>query len=135
MNKDDKKKLYELQAEISFALRVLRDARNEDFSDLLIKYDYDKRLIGIWANMIDACFLMDTAIHVIDQLVQLTEPNKCEMRKCTRCGAAMSRGYCLYDGDEYYCSDECLYENYTEEEYDSIHESDNGYWTEWEEGE
>ena len=135
MNKDDKKKLYELQAEISFALRVLRDARNEDFSDLLIKSDYDKRLIGIWANMIDACFLMDTAIHAIDQLVQLTEPNKCEMRKCTHCGTAMDKGYCLYDGDEYYCSDECLYKNYTEEEYNSIYESDNGYWTEWEEGE
>lgn len=55
------------------------------------------------------------------------------MRKCTHCGAPMSKGYCLYDGEEYYCSDQCLYKNYTEEEYDSIYESDNGYWTEWEE--
>ena len=47
----------------------------------------------------------------------------------------MSKGYCLYDGDEYYCSDQCLSEHYTEEEYNSIYESDNGYWTEWEEGE
>lgn len=55
------------------------------------------------------------------------------MRYCTECGKPMLSGYCIHDGLEYYCSDECLGKHYTDEEYMFMYEDDVAYWTEWEE--
>ena len=57
-----------------------------------------------------------------------------ETRKCSECGKAMSEGYCIDYGLEYYCSDECLHKHYTDEEYKEMYDDGNGdsYWTEWE---
>lgn len=54
-------------------------------------------------------------------------------RVCSHCGKGMSEGF-IVDG-EYYCTDECLHEHYTEEEYRARHDDDNdrAYWTQWEE--
>lgn len=64
-------------------------------------------------------------------------------RKCSCCGDGMNSGYVVDGGREYYCSEECLKQNYTmeewllmtsydnEEEYGMYHYSYN-YWTEWE---
>ncbi|MCQ2543669.1 MAG: hypothetical protein MJ126_05860 [Lachnospiraceae bacterium] len=57
------------------------------------------------------------------------------MRKCTCCGSHMIQGYCIYDGLEYYCSDDCLHSAFTDKEYDELCQSDEAYWTEWEIGE
>ena len=56
------------------------------------------------------------------------------MRKCSHCGKQMTQGYLIHDGNEYYCSDECLHKHYTEEEYLNLYDDGNGdsYWTEWE---
>lgn len=55
-------------------------------------------------------------------------------RKCSNCGKEMNEGYCIDNGLEYYCSDECLHKHYTEEEYEEMYDDGNGdsYWTEWE---
>lgn len=55
-----------------------------------------------------------------------------EIRICSHCGADMSEGYCIGDGEDYYCSDECLEANMSREEYDELVADDNAYWTEWE---
>ena len=52
-------------------------------------------------------------------------------RKCTKCDSGMNQGYVVNDGDEYYCSDECLHSEYTPTEYDELCEEDEAYWTEW----
>jgi len=56
------------------------------------------------------------------------------LRTCSHCGKGMHEGYCINSGEEYYCSDECLHEHYTEEEYLEMYDDGNGdsYWTEWE---
>lgn len=54
-----------------------------------------------------------------------------DYRICTECGRKMMSGYCVGDGLEYYCSDDCLHKNYTDEEWTDIYNSDWGYWTEW----
>ena len=51
---------------------------------------------------------------------------------CSECGKPMTSGYCIADGEEYYCSDECLHKHYTEEEYNEMYENDEAYWTTWE---
>ena len=56
------------------------------------------------------------------------------MRTCSECGKRMSKGYCIENGFEYYCCDECLHKHYTEEEYLSMYDNGEGdsYYTEWE---
>ncbi|ADY13668.1 hypothetical protein [Sphaerochaeta globosa] len=43
-----------------------------------------------------------------------------EIRICTECEALMVEGYCIDGGSEYYCSDTCLHEHYSREEYDAM---------------
>lgn len=54
-------------------------------------------------------------------------------RVCSHCGKEMFEGYVIDNGLEYYCSDECLHQHYTDEEYDEMYDNGNGdsYWTEW----
>lgn len=51
-------------------------------------------------------------------------------RVCSICGKAMSGGYCIGDGEEYFCSDECLRKQYTEEAYREMYRDNMAYWTE-----
>ena len=57
------------------------------------------------------------------------------MRTCDHCGKKpMTEGYCIDNGCEYYCSDECLHANISKEDYEKLYDNGNGdsYWTEWE---
>ena len=56
------------------------------------------------------------------------------MRICNACGIEMSDGYVINDGEEYYCSDDCLHSAFSEEEYEELCSEDCAYWTEWGEG-
>ena len=53
-------------------------------------------------------------------------------RRCTECHKIITQGYMIDDGSEYYCSNACLYQHYTPNEWQKMYESENGYWTEWE---
>lgn len=55
-------------------------------------------------------------------------------RKCSKCGKLMNSGFVVGGGDEYYCSEKCLYKEITPEEWDELYEEcgDQNYWTEWE---
>jgi late competence protein required for DNA uptake (superfamily II DNA/RNA helicase) len=58
-------------------------------------------------------------------------------RKCDKCGQGMNEGFCIYEGQEYYCSDECLHSVYSEQEWSEMYNaedigSSSSYWTEWE---
>ena len=56
-------------------------------------------------------------------------------RRCSECHKIITKGFTLFDGDEYYCSKQCLHENYTPNEYEELYKTDQGYGTEWEEDE
>ena len=53
------------------------------------------------------------------------------MRVCSHCGKLMNEGYCIENGAYYYCSDDCLHANMTEEEYLDLYEEGDTYYTEW----
>lgn len=57
-----------------------------------------------------------------------------EIRTCDECGSEMVEGYCISGGEEYYCSDECLHKNYTQQQYLDLYDEGYGdsYYTEWE---
>ena len=53
-------------------------------------------------------------------------------RRCSACGNLMREGYCVDAGEEYYCSDNCLHTEFTDEEWDELcEENDESYYTEW----
>ena len=54
-----------------------------------------------------------------------------EYRICSHCGKVMIDGYLIDEGAAYYCSDECLYSNMTEEEYQELYKEDIAFYTEW----
>ena len=55
------------------------------------------------------------------------------VRACSECGKPMYEGFCIENGAEYYCSEECLHKHLTEEEYENLYDDGNGdsYWTSW----
>lgn len=53
------------------------------------------------------------------------------MRQCTICKCLMSEGYYV-EPFEYYCSDSCLHDVYTQEDYEAMYAADVAFWTEWE---
>lgn len=55
------------------------------------------------------------------------------MRRCTHCGNVVVEGYCIDNGFEYYCSDECLYENYTQDGYLELYDRGFAYYSQWRE--
>jgi len=58
-----------------------------------------------------------------------------DVRCCDACGVVMTEGYCIGGGEEYYCTDTCLYTAMTEAEYLELYAEGDGdsYWTQWEE--
>ena len=68
----------------------------------------------------------------------MSEKNKLEdlyPRVCSECNKGMSDGYCIDNGDWYFCSEACLHKKYTPTEWAYIYGDGEGdsYWTEWEE--
>lgn len=55
------------------------------------------------------------------------------IRVCSECGKPMYEGYCIENGAEYYCSDECLHQNLSEKQYERLYDEGRGdsYWTSW----
>lgn len=111
------------------AINTLVDEVNKKVKD----FDYD--------NSIYTCY-EDTLKYLIEEVV-----NECnfrdfqdknnlgylELRICDCCGNLMAQGYTINEGDEYYCSDECLHKHYTEEEFNELYDNGEGdsYYTEW----
>lgn len=75
-------------------------------------------------------YALDYAIKVLEPKIPKIEVNE---RYCDECGELMWDGYCIENGMEYYCSDECLHKHYTEEEWDEMYDEGNGdsYYTDW----
>ena len=55
------------------------------------------------------------------------------IRVCSECGKPMNEGYCIEDGAEYYCSDECLHANMTDKQFEKLYDEGRGssYYTSW----
>lgn len=55
-------------------------------------------------------------------------------RKCDECEKGMNEGYVINNGEEHYCSDECMHKHYTKKEWKKMHLNGDGdsYWTDYE---
>jgi len=54
------------------------------------------------------------------------------MRICGVCKKEITEGFCIGDGDEYFCSEECLNKCYSDKEYNRMYDDGLAYWTTWE---
>jgi hypothetical protein len=54
------------------------------------------------------------------------------VRKCTKCDDEMHQGY-VFDGSDYYCTDECLSTVASPQDWEKLHKNDPEYfyWTAW----
>lgn len=78
-------------------------------------------------------------VSIIDSienvLLDYLENDNIEVRKCDACNSYMIEGYCIEEGTEHYCSDECLLTEMTKEEFNGLYADGEGdsYFTDWEE--
>jgi hypothetical protein len=56
-----------------------------------------------------------------EELVEKLEEHGIELRICTECDNVMASGYIIGGGDDYYCSDSCLENNMTREEFNELY--------------
>ena len=68
-----------------------------------------------------------------EDLIEVLEVLGIEARICSSCNRIMLSGYCLDDGMEYACSEQCLHDFMTDDEYEEAYADGEGdsYWTEW----
>ncbi len=57
-----------------------------------------------------------------------------DSRQCSCCEKEMNEGYYINDiskPEQYYCSDDCLFSNMSQEDFDELHKLGLAYWTQW----
>ncbi len=107
---------------------VLASDRLSDYFSALLKVKIDATVADdIKEFMADFVIRQSKASELVDEL------DLEHIRVCSECGKPMTEGFCIEDGAEYYCSEECLHKNLTEEEYDNLYDDGRGnsYWTSW----
>ena len=80
---------------------------------------------------INECITEKSVVSEIQDLFESFSED-IEVRICSHCNKLMIEGFIIGEGDEYYCSEDCLYQNLTKEEYNNMYEEDEAYYTEWE---
>lgn len=55
-------------------------------------------------------------------------------RKCSQCKKSFTKGFHI-EPDEYFCSEKCLFKNYTKGVYNKLYHHGFAYWSTWEEEE
>ena len=106
---------------------VLASDRLGDYFYVLLKEKIDEATADIKEFMADFVIRHSKASELVDEL------DLEHIRMCSECGKPMTEGFCIEDGAEYYCSEECLHKNLTEEEYENLYDEGRGnsYYTSW----
>ena len=106
---------------------VLASKTLDSYFHQLIKEKRGLSAEDIQELMADYVMKHRTAEELVDEL-ELEH-----IRVCSECGKPMYEGYCIEDGAEYYCSDECMHNNLSDKEFEELYDEGRGnsYWTSW----
>ena len=106
---------------------VLASDRLSDYFYALLKEKIDETATDIKEFMADFVIRHSKASELVDEL------GLEHIRVCSECSKPMTEGYCIENGAEYYCSEECLHKNLTDEEYENLYDEGRGdsYYTSW----
>ena len=113
------------------------DAPDWEAADKLYGNDIEYRKFR--DSGVSSYVLSDAIVRTLDYVVDQCESLATQLkaldyeRTCNTCGDSMTEGYYINDGEEYYCSEECLFvDGYTKEQYENDYENGYIYYTEWE---
>ena len=106
---------------------VLASDRLGDYFYVLLKEKIEETSADIKEFMADFVIRQSKTSELVNEL------DLEHIRVCSECGKPMTEGFCIEDGADYYCSEECLHKNLTEEEYNDLYDDGKGesYWTSW----
>ena len=108
--------------------RLIDKATHYTVSDLL---DRGYVLYFLKQYRHDKKYLQEKYID-IDRMIDVLIENMDDIRRCSVCGRLMQEGYCQDGGYRYYCSDECLHHDFTDEGWNKeCVNNDQSYWTQW----
>ncbi len=116
----------------------------EEYAHEVLKNDVLKsdRLEDYYHQVLDKASEDDKRQMMTDFVIKHSEVGELidelwldHVRCCSVCGRAMTEGYCIENGISYYCSDECMHKEMTDEEYQELYDDGYGdsYWTSWSE--
>ena len=79
---------------------------------------------------------MDTkerlANFICQEFIRYMDDHGNPTRMCSICGKLFHEGYCYAYGTAYYCGDECLHHDFTDEAWEKeCREDDQSYYSEW----
>ena len=115
--------------DVSEVLRqdVLASDRLSDYFYALLKEKIEETSADIKEFMADFVIRQSKTSELVDEL------DLEHIRVCSECSKPMTEGYCIENGAEYYCSEECLHKNLTNEEYENLYDEGRGdsYYTSW----
>lgn len=87
-------------------------------------------MVGMSLKQYMAGYVIDNTTDVEELVDELDLEH---VRACSECGKPMTEGFCIEDGAEYYCSEDCLHKNLSDEKYENLYDDGRGnsYWTSW----
>ena len=98
---------------LDFTIYRLYDALNQ----INTVDNYTFTMNGIYAGTIDKWDENTSEDVVAESFLDYWWNTDHPCRRCSVCGKLMDEGYCEDMGAAYYCSDECLHTEYTDEEW------------------
>ncbi|MBR5352715.1 MAG: hypothetical protein IK126_03300 [Bacteroidales bacterium] len=113
-------------ASIAHKETLLLEYNNEHVYDFLVQECMLRPYL--WDNFGEGLMSHTTNVEFWDNL---SEELDC-FRVCVECGKPMIEGF-VVDGHDTYCSEKCLHNHHTEEEFNKLYDDGNGdtYWTTW----
>ena len=108
-----------------------------------VLYNLDSRTIVSWENIIKDFKEFGEGFESIYTYINenlLGKNGNCELIYeedgpiyCSECGKFMLDGFFVDNWKEvkYYCSEECLFKNYTKKEYKKMYKEGDAYYTDW----
>lgn len=73
-----------------------------------------------------------TDVFIVNDFLDFWWETDRNCRRCSVCGKLFRAGYCQDAGASYYCSDDCLHTEFSDDEWEEeCQENDQSYFTEW----
>lgn len=109
-DKDIEKSALDFGGDVrSLILTLINAAINEELN----RWNKDRH---VFRTPIDQFALTQSMMKQVTEFID--SPDECvETQVCSYCGRTMAKGFVINDGEEYYCSEECLHKRYSKLEY------------------
>lgn len=129
---------------MKYKLKDLDNLEQKEFNKILFDNhkEIETYLKGVYTDtqkdiqeIIKPFPLSNTLNYLNIEIIEILSLEEFHCRTCSHCKKGMNEGYCISNGEEYYCSNKCLEEKNSKSEIQELEIGDDdsdSYWTEWE---